>query len=131
MGQGRINFGFATYNYPVAEILEMARTAEDLGFTTFWIGKHYVVLSQYVSNHPAKLSHQLALSSEHELWDPLPVLAAVSVSTKRLKIGTSITIVTLNNPLILARATMTMHALTGGRFQLGIGSGWPREEFET
>src|SRR3974390_2891737 len=103
----RIKFGFATYNYPAPEILEMARTAESLGFTTFWVGEHYVVPKEYESKHPAALPHELALSSSHELWDPFPLLGAVSAATNRIKIGTSIVLPPPPNPLLPAPPRVT------------------------
>jgi alkanesulfonate monooxygenase SsuD/methylene tetrahydromethanopterin reductase-like flavin-dependent oxidoreductase (luciferase family) len=36
----------------------------------------------------------------------------------------------MNNPLILARHTVTAHDVSGGRFLLGTGAGWLKEEFD-
>ena len=63
------------------------------------------------------------------IYDPWFLLGAVAGATTRLKIGTAICIVPMNNPLILARHTATAHDVSGGRFLLGVGLGYRPEEF--
>jgi uncharacterized OB-fold protein len=70
------------------------------------------------------------LAPSVRIYDPWFLLGAVAGATETLKIGTAICIAPLNNPLLLARATVTAHDVSGGRFRLGLGAGWLREEFD-
>jgi len=62
--------------------------------------------------------------------DPLIWLAYVASATSRIKLGTAILIVPQRNPVVLAKECATLAKLSGGRFELGIGVGWLKEEFE-
>ena len=131
MVAGSPTIGISAYDYPPGEIVEMAKAAEEYGFSSFWFGEHYVIPGTHSSSHPASDGDEDAiLSPDTWLFDPWFLLGVIAGATKNLKIGTAITIVPLNNPLILARATMTAHVMSGGRFMFGAGAGWLREEFE-
>lgn len=135
MSNARPKIGITTYNYPPQELLNLARTAEALGFEGLWFGEHYVIPGSYGSKHPG-----LADTTEHKeddilsprvrIYDPWFMLGAISGATTTLKLGTAICIAPMLNPLILARATATAHDVSGGRFRLGTGAGWLKEEFE-
>ena len=87
----------------------------------------------YGSHHPTRTgsaSESAIIAPSIRIYDPWFLLGAVAGATKRLKIGTAICIVPLNNPLILARHTVTAHDISGGRFLFGTGAGWLREEFD-
>jgi probable F420-dependent oxidoreductase len=49
--------------------------------------------------------------------------------TERIGLGTSIVLVPLHHPMHLAKEVATLQELSGGRFTLGVGMGWHREEF--
>ena len=135
MSERKPTIGITTYNYPPEEMLNLARTAESLGFDGLWFGEHYVAPAARQSLHPG-----LAAGEKHDedaivghnvrLYDPWFLLGAVAGATKRLKIGTAICIAPMLHPLFLARATVTAHDVSGGRFRLGLGAGWLREEFD-
>jgi probable F420-dependent oxidoreductase len=61
---------------------------------------------------------------------PLVALMAVAAATRTLRVGTLV----LNNdhrhPVVLAKEAATLDLLSGGRFELGIGAGWLRDEYE-
>lgn len=63
--------------------------------------------------------------------DPLTSLAAAAAVTTELRIATGVCLVPLYDPVILAKAVATLDFLSDGRFELGIGYGWNREEFAT
>lgn len=65
------------------------------------------------------------------LFDPWVLLAAIAVRTERVRIGTLITPVARRRPWKLARETVTLDHLSGGRVVLGVGLGYPPDaEFE-
>ena len=63
------------------------------------------------------------------MLDPLIALGAVAAATDRLQLATGIYLLPLRHPLAVARMTLTLQGLAGGRFMLGVGSGWLEEEF--
>jgi len=50
--------------------------------------------------------------------------------TERIGLGTSIVLVPLHNPMHLAKEVATLQELSGGRFTLGVGMGWHKDEFD-
>ena len=125
--------GITTYNYSPEDIMNLAVHADRLGFEGLWFGEHYVIPENYGSHHPTKTGNateSAIISPTIRIYDPWFLLGAVAGATKRLKIGTAICIVPLNNPLLLARHTTTAHDISGGRFLFGTGAGWLKEEFD-
>lgn len=132
-------FGISTYNYSPTDILNLSVHAERLGFDCLWFGEHYVIPEQHSSHHTTRSPTEADGKNKEDasiiapsirIYDPWFLLGAVAGATKRLKIGTAICIVPLNNPLILARATVSAQDISGGRFLLGTGAGWLKEEFD-
>jgi probable F420-dependent oxidoreductase len=135
MASGQTKFGIQTYDYPPDQLLALAKAAERLGFEGIWIGEHYVNPSSFKSEHPGhtertEVTEEDILGPHVTLYDPFILLGAIAGATRELKIGTAITIVPLMHPLLLARATATIHHVSGGRFRLGTGAGWLKEEFD-
>lgn len=81
---------------------ELARKAEDLGYATLLLADH--------------MGRTVA---------PLPAALAAAAATTRLRVGTQVLANDFRNPAILAKEVATIDLLTDGRFELGIGTGWP------
>lgn len=94
-----------------ADMLRQARIAEEVGLDSFWIAEHHFAEDGYA---PAVL----------------PVCAAVLASTQRLVAGTAVAIASFYNPVRLAEDAIALDLLSGGRFVLGIGTGYRKEEFD-
>jgi alkanesulfonate monooxygenase SsuD/methylene tetrahydromethanopterin reductase-like flavin-dependent oxidoreductase (luciferase family) len=62
--------------------------------------------------------------------DPLLWLGAAAAATRRIELGTCILQVPLRRPVELAQRLMSLHALSGGRFSAGLGSGSTLADFE-
>jgi probable F420-dependent oxidoreductase len=62
--------------------------------------------------------------------DPLIALTAIATQTKNIRLGTGVNILSQANPLYVAKQTASLDMISGGRFMLGVGIGWLREEFE-
>ncbi|MBC9729088.1 LLM class F420-dependent oxidoreductase [Streptomyces sp. TRM68367] len=62
---------------------------------------------------------------------PFPALVAAAEATERPRLGTFVLNAGFWNPALLAREVATTDALTGGRLELGLGTGYVRDEHET
>lgn len=103
-------------DYEEAERLcAMAARAEELGFDGVWVYEHLLL---------APLMYGVSFLS------PLSVLAHVGARTRRVRLGTSILVLPLRNPVLLAKELATVDLLVGGRLVLGVGTGWDAHEFE-
>ncbi len=91
---------------------EHVRRVEALGFSTFLIRDHIL---------PDFFGPQLA---------PLTALATAAAVTERLHVGTLVFSNDFRHPAFLAKEAATLDALSGGRFELGIGAGWLRAEYD-
>jgi probable F420-dependent oxidoreductase len=100
-----------------ARIRATAEAAEELGFHSVWATEHIVVGAEAVDPYG-------------RVYDPLVTLGWVAGWTERIGLGTSIVLVPLHNPFHLAKEVSTLQELSAGRFTLGIGVGWHRDEFD-
>src|SRR5215213_2388441 len=100
----------------------VARTAEELGFESIWVGEHPVLIDPQAPPSP--------LAPESEMMDPIPVLAYAAASTSRILLGTGIVILPLRNPVILAKELATVDVLSHGRLAVGIGVGYVPGEYD-
>lgn len=57
-------------------------------------------------------------------------LGAVAAVTKRVRLTQVVGANSFRNPALLAKITSTLDQISGGRFELGIGTGWLREEYD-
>lgn len=107
----------------------MARTAEALGFESFWCAEHPCIPVHATSRFPGSEDGVIPESYSHFI-DPFVALARASGVTHRIKLGTGIVLVPERHPLLLAKEVSTLDLFSGGRFLFGIGAGWLREETE-
>lgn len=94
------------------QFARLARIAEDLGYDSVWANDHLVT--------PEALRGTGATPSYYE---PLTVLAHVAATTRRIRLGTAVLALPLRDPVALAKQAVTLDALSGGRFTLGVGTG--------
>ena len=95
-----------------AELVNTARRAETAGYVTFLIRDHFI---------EEPLGHQLA---------PIAALATVAAATKTLRVGSLVICNDYRHPVVLAKEVATLDVLSGGRFELGLGAGFSRPEYE-
>ncbi|HEX4865388.1 MAG TPA: TIGR03619 family F420-dependent LLM class oxidoreductase [Acidimicrobiales bacterium] len=107
-------------------ILDLARRAEACGFTAVSLSDH-VVMGAHADRYPWG---EFPFPPEAPWYEPLSLLAAIAGATTRLRLTTGILIVPLRSAALLAKWVATVDVLSGGRLELGVGTGWQREEFD-
>lgn len=90
-----------------AEWAAKARKIEDLGYSTLTVPDHLA-----------------------DLFAPMPALVSAADATTRLRVGTNALNNDLRHPVVMAREAATVDLLTGGRFQLGMGAGHMKSEYD-
>jgi hypothetical protein len=101
-----------------SKLTEIAQTAENVGFSSFWVMDHLFQLGGIWGEVDAPML---------EGYTTISYIAAV---TNNLKIGLMVTGSTHRYPGMLIKALSTIDVLSGGRTYLGIGAGWYRRESE-
>ena len=66
-------------------------------------------------------------AAAHDAWATLAGLAAI---TERIRLGTMVSPATFRHPSVLARMAVTVDHISGGRVEVGMGSGWYEREHE-
>jgi probable F420-dependent oxidoreductase len=103
-----------------------AHLLEEFGFDSLWLGDHIVVPTEYSSVYPYNEEGRVPVQGFPE---PLTSLALLAGVTRRIELGTGVLVLPQRNPVLLAKQAVTLDVLSGGRFRLGVGVGWLREEF--
>ncbi len=106
----------------------MAKKAEDLSFESLWYAEHPVMPVH--SNTPFLPNGERVPWTYSHFTDPYIALARASGVSRKIKLGTAITLVPERNPLLLAKEIASLDLFSGGRFVFGVGTGWLREETE-
>jgi probable F420-dependent oxidoreductase len=95
-------------------IKRFARTVEELGFDSLFITDHLLAAKRFYSV---------------SFLEPLSALAVAAGATERVRLGTSILIMPLRNPVMLAKELATLQFLSENRMILGAGVGWNDAEY--
>ncbi len=124
------NFGTYGESGGAAELVEIAERAELLGYDSVWLHDHLFMPAAIRSRYPYNEAGIAGFAWRQDIFDPLALMGAIAVRTRRVQIGTSVLIVPYRSPVVLAKMLATADQLARGRIVLGIGVGWMREEFE-
>ncbi len=112
-----------------AVIEAVARAADVAGFATLWSGEHVVMVDRPDSPYPYAADGRIAVPSDADWLDPLVALAFVAAVTTRIRVATGILLLPQHHPMVVAKQAASLDVLSKGRFVLGVGIGWSREEF--
>ena len=100
----------------------MARTAEECGFDAFFRSDHYLASPPFGARGPAPPD---GLPGPTDGW---VTLAALARETERIRLGTLVTPATFRLPGPLAITVAQVDLMSGGRVELGLGTGWYEAE---
>ena len=98
------------------ELLEIARVVEARGFDSLWLGDHMLYRGD---GRP-----------ERGPWDAWTTLAALAAATERVTLGPLVAATAFHEPGPIARMAAAIDEISGGRFVLGLGTGWNETEFD-
>src|SRR6266699_2547081 len=93
------------------EILDQIAWGENNGFDDVWLSEHHFIEDGYLPSI-------------------MPAAAAIGARTIRIRIASGVLLMPLHNPIRLAEDIATVDVVSGGRFELGVGVGFKREEFK-
>ncbi|MFI5707496.1 LLM class flavin-dependent oxidoreductase [Kribbella sp. NPDC051620] len=108
------NFGPGT---DPGRLRDWAQTVEGLGYDRLLVSDHVAITPDVASQYPAPF------------YEPFTTLSWLAGFTT-IGLGTTVLIAPYRHPLLVARMAANLNALSGGRFVLGLGVGWARQEFE-
>jgi probable F420-dependent oxidoreductase len=106
---------------------DIAREAENLGFDSFWVAEHIAVPTHYTTHYPRSADGKVP-PFYADLVDPFVALTAAAQTTKKIRLGTAISLLPQHDTITLAKTTATLDLYSNGRLILGVGAGWFAEE---
>lgn len=95
----------------LADQMALVREARDNGWDAVWVGHHY-------------------LTDSFQMFHPVPFLTHVASQAEHMRLGTSILLLSMENPVAAAEQFATLDVLSGGRLMLGAGLGYRDVEFD-
>jgi probable F420-dependent oxidoreductase len=109
----KLRFGVVSESVPAGPAwLDQARRVEDAGVGVLLLRDHF------------------SAGAYGQQFAPFSATAAAATATTRLHVGTLVLANDFRHPVLVAHEAATLHQLTGGRFELGLGAGWYRPEYE-
>ncbi|HET8570845.1 MAG TPA: TIGR03560 family F420-dependent LLM class oxidoreductase [Candidatus Limnocylindria bacterium] len=97
-----------------ARTVEVAQQAERIGFESIWLFDHF---------------HTTPRPTDEMTFESFTTLSALAMATERVRIGQVVICNGFRNPALTAKMASTLDTISGGRYDLGIGAGWKREEW--
>jgi F420-dependent oxidoreductase-like protein len=94
--------------------VQVAQQAERLGFESVWLFDHL---------------HTVPRPTDEITFESFTSLAALAMATERVRIGQVVICNGFRNPALVAKMASMLDTISGGRYDLGIGAGWKREEW--
>ncbi len=95
------------------DIRDLARWAEGEGFDSF-----------------ARSDHYLNMRTSAHATEALATLAGLAVETREIGLTVLVTPLTFRHPAVIAKTAATLHEMSAGRFELGVGTGWMEGEHD-
>jgi probable F420-dependent oxidoreductase len=101
-----------------ADQTRMAKRAEELGYDMISVPEHFIIPNSHVELSGAFY------------FDATTAQAHLAGATSKIRLNSSVTILPMHNPVVLAKALATADWFSGGRITVTLGVGWDEEEFK-
>jgi probable F420-dependent oxidoreductase len=126
-----VTVGLANYGSTYApdewhRFVDLARAAEDTGVDRVVVVDH-VVMGPHTENYAWG---KFPVPPDAPWFEPMILLAAIAAVTERVRLATGILIAPLRSAALLAKQAATLDVVSRGRLDLGVGTGWQREEYD-
>ena len=100
-------FGVQLHELPAGDWRDRVRRIEALGYSSIFWPDHF-----------------------GPQWEPVAALAAIAAATETIRVGSLVYDVDYRHPVVLAKAAATIHLLSAGRSEFGIGAGWMESDYQ-
>jgi len=100
----------------LGQLTQITEVAEELGFMGVWPLDHVLVGPDLKDRYPWVI-------------EPMTLLGYLAARTSRIRLGTSVIVLGMRNPFVVAKQAATLDLLSNGRFTLGLGAGYSQPEF--
>jgi probable F420-dependent oxidoreductase len=107
-------------------LLDVARAADQAGADFVDVTEHVLMGLNALNSGQGWEPHHL----EQPQPEPLTTLAAMAGATQRIQILSAIVIAPLRPAGLLAKTGATLHAISGGRFVMGVTASWQKDEYD-
>jgi F420-dependent oxidoreductase-like protein len=97
-----------------ARTVEVAQQAERIGAESVWLFDHF---------------HTVPRPTDEITFESFTSLSALAALTERVRLGQVVICNGFRNPALTAKMAATLDTISNGRFELGIGAGWKRDEW--
>ncbi|NJN97980.1 MAG: LLM class flavin-dependent oxidoreductase [Anaerolineales bacterium] len=104
-------------------LITAARWAEELGYHSVWVSDHVVLPEKADSFYPYDPQGRWPYPADTPWLDPLLALGWVAAAAPSVKLGTSVMVVPLRQPILLAKQLSSLDFLSGGRGYFGCRRG--------
>ena len=114
----------------VEQMVPLAIFAEELGFEGVMNSDHAVYPETVNAPYPYSTTGKPLMQPDWSYPDTWTTIAAMAAVTTRIRLSTSVYVLPLRSVFEVAKATGTLALLSEGRFILGAGLGWMKDEFD-
>lgn len=116
-------------------LFDQARAADAAGVDRLVLTGEHVVFGENLDAYSqpelgGRVGGKQMTGPDGHYLEPIVTMSMVAAVTSRIRFTSNILLAALRRPIVLAKAASTLDVLSGGRFDLGIGVGWQREEYE-
>ena len=124
----RFSISSAFLDFP--EVLALATAADEIGYHGMAVSDHVINLEVLETAYPYTADGARRWKPFTPWLDPWVTIGALATVTETLRFFTSVYVLPMRNPLVVAKSVGTAAVISGNRVTLGIGTGWCEEEFD-
>lgn len=124
-----VQLASSTSQPTLADIVRLARRADDLGFHAVYVSDHVALPTVARRGFEWHADDRVPIDPDAVFWEPITLLAHLAARTERVRLGTSVLVAPYRHPVVTAKQLAAVDVMSGGRLVLALGVGWYEEEF--